>query len=48
MKVSPKTKKNIDEIQKTPENEIIYDNYKKMTGQQLRDELSDLLNLPKG
>ena len=48
MKMSPKTKKNIDEIQKTPENEIIYDNYKKMTGQKLRDELSDLLNLPKG
>ena len=43
-----KTKKNNKSIEKTKENENLYENYKKMTGQQLRDELSELLNLPKG
>ena len=43
-----KTKKKSKSIEKTKENEELYEKYKKMTGQQLRDELSDLLNLPKG
>lgn len=43
-----KTKKSISQIIHTPENDMLYENYKTMTGQQLRDELSELLNLPKG
>lgn len=43
-----KTKKSISQIIHTPENDMLYESYKKMTGQQLRDELSELLNLPKG
>jgi NAD-dependent DNA ligase/DNA polymerase/3'-5' exonuclease PolX len=48
-KKSPnKTKKKEKSIEKTQENEDLYQKYKKMNGQQLRDELSELLNLPKG
>lgn len=43
-----KTKKSISQIIHTPENDMLYESYKKMTGQLLRDELSELLNLPKG
>ena len=43
-----KTKKSISQIIHTSENDMLYESYKKMTGQQLRDELSELLNLPKG
>lgn len=43
-----KTKKSISQIIHTPENDMLYESYNKMTGQQLRDELSELLNLPKG
>lgn len=43
-----KTKKSISQIIHTPENDMLYESYKTMTGQQLRDELSELLNLPKG
>ena len=52
-KNSIKTKKQQTKKTKTPiimnkENINLFDNYSKMTGQQLRDELSELLNLPKG
>jgi len=52
-KNSIKNKKQLTKKSKTPilmneENLSLYDKYSKMTGQQLRDELSELLNLPKG
>lgn len=43
-----KTKKKEKSIEKTKDNEELYEKYKKMSGQELRDELSELLNLPKG
>ena len=48
IKKNSKTKKKSKLLTNTPDNDKLYKKYSHMSGQQLRDELSELLNLPKG
>jgi len=48
IKKNSKTKKKSLTIPNTLDNDKLYKKYSKMSGQELRDELSTLLNLPKG
>jgi DNA ligase (NAD+) len=47
-KKNSKTKKKSTILINTPDNDKLYKKYSQMSGQKLRDELSELLNLPKG